>query len=76
MKILHIIDKTTKKETYMVPIMVPEPFDFLFVKDRKTKVKYLLIRTHGEDPYEGHKQYLEVPYDQYSNVSLETEEIK
>jgi len=76
MKILHIIDDSTKKITHVIPITVPEPHDFLFVKDRKTKEKFIMIRTHGEDPYEGHKQLQKVPYDQYSNVSLEVQELK
>lgn len=74
-KIVHIIENKTKKETFVFPIAVPEPIDFLFVKDRKTKEKYLLVRTKGEDPYTGHKQLFSVPYDQYSDVSLEVEEL-
>lgn len=75
MKILHLIDNNKKKETFSFPIIIPEPVDILFVKDRATKVRYLMIRTKGEDPYEGHKQLHEVPYNQYDNVSLELEEI-
>lgn len=75
MKVVHIVDNRTKKETHVIPVCVPDPVDYLFVRDRSTKEKYLMIRTHGEDPFEGHKQLHPVPYDQYDYVTLNVEEI-
>jgi len=68
-----IYDNELKKETFRFNVFCPEPVDFLFVKDRETKQRYLMERTHGEDPFTGHKILHPCEYSQYDNVELRLE---
>lgn len=70
---IHIYDNRLKKETYCFDVMCPPPVDFLFVKDRETKKRYLMERTHGEDPFEGHHFLHPCEYSQYDDVELQIE---
>ena len=74
---LHIIDEITKKETFVFDIFVNEPFNILFVKDRETKQRYLMVRESGADPYDVTKRQLfPIPYCQYDNIELQIEKVK
>ena len=71
---LHIIDEITKKETFVFDIFVNEPFNILFVKDRQTKQKYIMVREKDADPFDMTKcQLLPVPYCQYDSIELQVE---
>ena len=76
---VHIVDNKTKKETHSFKFSVEEPYEMLFVKNRETQQNYLMIRTSydSSNPYEKPEnescEKFEVPYDRYSDVSLELE---
>lgn len=70
---IHIYDKRLKKETYCFEAVCPVPIDILFVRDRNTKQRYLLERTHGEDPLNGRKFLHPCEYSQYDDVDIQIE---
>ncbi len=63
---IEVVDASSDKvlERFPTTLENPEP---LFVKDRSTKHKYVMIRTRGSAP-DAKKQLFETRYDQYSGV--------
>lgn len=73
---IHIIDRNLNQETFVFDIVIDEPYNFLFVKDRETKQRYLMVRTSGADPFDVSKRQLfPIPYCQYDNVELQLEKV-
>jgi hypothetical protein len=63
---LDIVENKTNKVLAQFPVGVNDP-EPLFVKDRATKKRYVMIRTKGSAPDEKN-QLFEVEWDQYSPV--------
>lgn len=51
-------------------VTVPLPIDSLFVKDRKTKQNYVLVRSKGTDTTQTPRQLIPVPWDQYCGLYI------
>ena len=66
MLLLEVVEIGTDKVLERFPVSVDDP-EILFVKDRQTKRRYVMIRKKGSDPY-SKKQLFETKYDQYSPV--------
>lgn len=65
---LHIYDNNLKKETYCFDVVYPEPVNFIFVKDRLTKQRYLMEKTS-----DGQMFLHPCEYSQYDNIELQIE---
>lgn len=63
---LEIVENSTNKVLTRFPIGVDDP-EPLFVKDRVTKKRYVMVRTKGSAPVKK-KQLFEDEWDQYSPV--------
>jgi hypothetical protein len=71
---VHIIDNNLNAETFCFDIAISSPYSFLFVKDRETKQRYLMVRESGADPFDvTRRQLFPIPYSQYDNIELRLE---
>lgn len=71
MKYLYIIDNNTKQMVQIHPVAVEEPYDIVFCKDRKTKQRYVMVRTKEADPFDiSKRQLFETKYCQYDDISV------
>ena len=65
---VHVYDNDLKKETYCFDVVLPEPVNFVFTKDRITKQRYLMEKNNN-----GQMFLHPCNYSQYDNVELRLE---
>ncbi len=66
---ISLVD-SKNNEVVSFKVTVPEPVDALFVKDRKTRQNYLMIRSKGEDTTQTPRQLIPIPWDQYCGLYI------
>ena len=69
MKTVYLINERTKNVVQACQVFVEEPLEVIFCKDRKTKQRYVMVRTKGSDPFDITKRQLfETRFCQYDGV--------
>lgn len=72
MKTLYVIDNKKKAVVESFQVNVKEPHQVIMCKDRKSKQRYIMVRTENSDPFNtASRQLFKTNYCQYDDVSID-----